>query len=537
MKKILTVFFCAVSLSLSAQISDTTWFNNVKPMLGDPAAGINFWTGNAFFHGNIIADTVWANTHYVVVAYDTIQTVDSLSVTGNTNIRGNLSVNDTLFWNTIYPTPFDSTHCWSKLYTDSLSSCSPLVIYSIDTSYYTALGHRFKNAVYTDNGITNTGNFTSTKGNINITNGTGSVIIDSNWFGAINGGHFGAFKGSLVTGTSIGNGLTFIEDGNKESYMGYHRQVGGSSKNQKAIEYDTTRISVISGLNNRETSITIRDTGYHIKVPSKTIMSADSGGNHIKFYSPLYINSSLALAMSDTTSTLLTQSKATNTYQLKYWSKSGTAIQPYTATDTVIAPYIRLKNIHTTGTVLTEVTSTGLLDTIATTPINPIYVKKAGDTMGGSLIMNSGSILFDDYAFASGDKVAVIHESGLLDTATTVTIDNADINTITISDSIRIGGLWYIGDTAIIADEDSIIIPINKSMFGQIFVDSVGYMVAYVNSFYVDINGTPHLISNSSRVIATNTDTNAICLYAYAGNLILRNRSGSTLKYKIILNG
>ena len=50
---------------------------------------------------------------------------------------------------------------------------------------------------------------------------------------------------------------------------------------------------MISVLNNRETSISIRDTGYHIKVPSKTIMSADSGGNHFKIYVPLIANGTI----------------------------------------------------------------------------------------------------------------------------------------------------------------------------------------------------------------------------------------------------
>lgn len=356
--------------------------------------------------------------------------------------------------------------------------------------------------------------------------------------GYINYGNRNTFIGShSAFVTSIGNNNIFLGyfSGHNTDSLDNRLIIGSLIKNNS---HEDTTLSIIYGKQDQLTANQHLWLNANVLIKEVPVSTSDSllvrENKQVKYK---VLDMSPYLRFIDTTSTLLTQSKATNTYQLKYWSKTGTAITPYTSTDTVIAPYIRLKNIHTTGTVLTEVTSTGLLDTIATTPINPIYVKKAGDTMGGSLIMNSGSILFDDYAFASGDKVAVIHESGLLDTATTVTIDNADINTITISDSIRIGGLWYIGDTVIIADEDSITIPVNRSMFGQIFVDSAGYMVAYANSFYVDINGTPHLISNSSRVIATNTDTNAICLYAYAGNLILRNRSGSTLKYKIILNG
>jgi hypothetical protein len=73
--------------------------------------------------------------------------------------------------NTVYPVPvtaglyadssgvsgfawkIDTTHNWGYLKTDSLSSCSTLVIYSNDTSYYTALGHKFNSNVDADSYI------------------------------------------------------------------------------------------------------------------------------------------------------------------------------------------------------------------------------------------------------------------------------------------------------------------------------------------------------------------------------------------------
>jgi len=240
------------------------------------------------------------------------------------------------------------------------------------------------------------------------------------------------------------------------------------------------------------------------------------------------------LKFSDTTSTLLTQSKASNTYQLKYWSKTGTAITPYTSTDTVVSKYQRISGMFPTATTLLEVTSTGLLDTIASTPIDPIYVKKAGDTLNGDFHLTGGTFSLDTYA-ATSQKSLITQPSGLIDTVPMVTIDDAVISSITLTDSISIGGIVTISDTILVADEDSIYFKRGKSGWACIYADSSGTIVAWAN-FYWDSNGTPHLQNNSSRVVASNTDTNVICLYAYGSGLVMRNRSGSTMKFKTVLN-
>ena len=163
-----------------------------------------------------------------------------------------------------------------------------------------------------------------------------------------------------------------------------------------------------------------------------------------------------------------------------------------------------------TATTLLEVTSTGLLDTIASTPIDPIYVKKAGDTLNGDFHLTGGTFSLDTYA-ATSQKSLITQPSGLIDTVPMVTIDDAVISSITLTDSIRIGGLVTISDTTLVADEDSIYFKRGKSGFGCIYADSSGTIVAWAN-FYWDANGTPHLQNNSSRVIASDTDTNVICL-------------------------
>lgn len=273
-------------------------------------------------------------------------------------------------------------------------------------------------------------------------------------------------------------------------------------------------------------TVSIRDVALST---SDSLLTKDNGVIHYKI-----LDLSPYTQYSDTTSTLLTQSKASNTYQLKYWSKTGTAITPYTSTDTIISTYQRISGIYPTATTLLEVTSTGLIDTIASTPINPIYVKKAGDTLNGDFHLTGGTFSLDTYA-ATSQKSLITQPSGLIDTVPMITIDDAVISSIKLTDSITIGGIVTISDTTLVADEDSIYFKRGKSGWGSIYADSSGTFVAWVN-FYWNSNGTPYLQNNSARVVASDTDANVICLYAYSGGLAIRNRSGSTMKFKITLN-
>lgn len=505
MKKILTVFFCIISFSLSAQISDTIWFNNVKPMLGNPSSGINFWTGNAFFHGNIIADTVWANTHYVVVAYDTVQKVDSIFsnyadikriMAGNTDV-------DTLNYNYLNPT---IPKYWDSSGSYIHPNPSTYKVTS-DSGYYIdgnrlLFGNLTKTYVGYNCGTSQTGNhFSGLGSSCGMNNeGIGFVGIGTNT-GVSN-------KGANFSGVGINSG--YHNTGNSFIGIGPY---SGYSNSLDSVMY--------IGIGNSGAN----DTSSILLFGRQTLKNP-----HLRINGNIFINGSLGLNMLDTTSTLLTKSMASKTYQLKYWSRTGTALTPYTSTDTAVIKYIRYGSIHPVITTLIKMTSTGLLDTCATTPITSIYIKKAGDTLNGAFHLTGGTMSLNTYS-SSGQKALVAQASGLIDTVAFVTAENATISSIKLTDSLIIGGLIYLSDTTKIADDDSIYLKRSKSGWGSVYVDSLGYIVAWCN-FYFNKIGTPTLINYSSRVVASNTDGNAICLYAYNSGLVIRNRSGAIKKFK-----
>ncbi|HPI31248.1 MAG TPA: hypothetical protein PLB59_09795 [Bacteroidales bacterium] len=202
---ILLSFFTA-----SGQISDTTFFNNAKPMLGDPKSAINFWTGNAFFHGNIIADTVWGTTRIDVFSYDTIHRTRKINVDSLILINNIAGTTDSF-----------------------LIRDNSLIKYKIlDMSPYLS---------------------------------------------------FSDTASTLLTQSKAINTYQPIGD---------------------YTEFSDTTSTLLTKSNASKT--------YQLK------------GNYTVF--------------ADTASTLLTLSKASKNYQLKYWSKSGTAITPYTSSDVSLLP-------------------------------------------------------------------------------------------------------------------------------------------------------------------------------------------------------
>lgn len=356
----------------------------------------------------------------------------------------------------------------------------------------------------------NTGQYIGAAGNSLLYENSGSYIGAGGWDVLNNN------KGSAVSAFGIS-----LADSNNLSYWCFL----GSGKDST-----DTWINGYTGTGTKR--IHLNGTTYIKNVPAATNDTVLFWENGIVKYKILDMTP--YLKFSDTTSTLLTQSKASNTYQLKYWSRTGTTLTPVTSTDTVVLKYQRISSMHPTGTTLLEVTSTGLLDTIASTPMSLIYVEKSGDALNGDFHLVGGTISLDTYA-ATEQKSLITQPSGLIDTVPMVTIDDAVISSITLTDSISIGGIVTISDTILVADEDSIYFKRGKSGWGSIYADSLGTMVTWSN-FYWDSNGTPHLQNNGDRVVASDTDTNVICLYSYGGGLVIRNRSGSTMKFKTILN-
>lgn len=300
---ILLSFFTA-----SGQIADTTFFNNAKPMLGDPKSAINFWTGNAFFHGNIIADTIWGTTRIDVFSYDTIQRT-------------------------------------RKIYVDSL-------------------------------------------------------ILENN-----------------VVGTSD--------------------------------------------------SLLIRDNGL------------------IKYK---ILDMTPYLSFSDTSSTLLTQSRASNTYQLKYWNRVGTAFYPInadiSAPDTVVASFFRLKNVHTNGIVLAEIAPSGKIDTIKTRDITSDTLNK----------LQVRKLQFD----------TLISKNGIYSIQTLITLADSTI---------------------------SFDFPDASTGFAEIQVDTGGYYMTYAIIRW-SVDGTVLLQNKGANMVQTNSDGNHTILDA-GTKVALTNRMGYSCDYII----
>jgi hypothetical protein len=208
------------------------------------------------------------------------------------------------------------------------------------------------------------------------------------------------------------------------------------------------------------------------------------------------------LKFSDTTSLLLTQTTASNTYQLKYWSKTGTAIQPYISTDTVIAPYIRLKNIHTTGTVLTEVTSTGLLDTIRTKTIDSYFET--------------------NNLFIGRNKKTTVDSTKII------------TDTLIIHSVIKNKGVYNQDTVIVLADDAAFNFPTASVGWAEIQCDS---SLIEKTWGYISWNGdgSTFLRSNGASFIASNTDGYNACFYDGGTYAILRNTSGYSKTYTIKL--
>jgi len=146
----------------------------------------------------------------------------------------------------------------------------------------------------TNNGITNTGNLISTNGNFFGLNNGWYCGYDTLFEGALKMAGVGKIKGSFLTGTYRMNGFAYIE--NKDiTFFGFDRKVGGVAIKQSNVRADSNTLEISRFVNNRILRITLSDTAIITEIPSKMIMSADSGAKHIKIYIPTIINNNLTV--------------------------------------------------------------------------------------------------------------------------------------------------------------------------------------------------------------------------------------------------
>lgn len=200
------------------------------------------------------------------------------------------------------------------------------------------------------------------------------------------------------------------------------------------------------------------------------------------------------------------------------------------ADTTKFSNYIKLpKFANNNSKPVLSVTSTGKVDTISVKDIDENYVRKSGDTLNGVFDLQSGDILLTKYAAATGDKVAIIKESGILDTIQSIPIESAIINNITLIDSIIIGGITHYNYSGNLLDDADFTFPLNSYGFGNVYVFNAGMKVEYCR-FILNVDGSFELQDNSGNVEFSNVDGN-VCLYSNA----IQNRLGATRYFMIEL--
>jgi hypothetical protein len=226
----------------------------------------------------------------VLYRVDTLGNMSStIKTLGLDRVNSGMSAGDSAIWATL--SGFDSTHCWQKIKTDSIESCSPLVLKSNDSIVYNAPKHKFDNTIYS-NGITNTGNLISTNGNFYGSNNGWYCGYDTLFEGVLKMAGVGKFKGSFLTGTYRINGFAYIENIDN-TFFGFERKINGVKIKGSSVLADTNKISIMREINDKRMATIYSDTAIITEAMDKMIMSADSGGNHFKVYVPTIVNNSL----------------------------------------------------------------------------------------------------------------------------------------------------------------------------------------------------------------------------------------------------
>lgn len=173
----------------------------------------------------------------------------------------------------------------SALYSDNSG-----LLNGVDTNYLlNKYWNRTNDSITTNYNAYVNGNFSSTNGNFIARNHDWFCGYDTIYEGVLKFAGVGKLKGSLLTGTYITNSFAYIEN-TDITFFGFDRKVGGVTIKGSYAYADSNTLELSRGVNNRKLRITLSDTAIITEIPSKTIMSADSGGNHFKIYVPTITN-------------------------------------------------------------------------------------------------------------------------------------------------------------------------------------------------------------------------------------------------------
>lgn len=133
--------------------------------------------------------------------------------------------------------------------------------------------------------ISISGNLTTTNGNFYGSNNGWFCGYDTLFEGALKMAGVGKLNGSLLTGTYRTNSFVYIEN-TDVTFFGFNKLINNLDVKSSKVIADSNKLQVVRYINNRKLCTTYMDTAIIMDMPSKMIMSADSGGNHFKVYVP-----------------------------------------------------------------------------------------------------------------------------------------------------------------------------------------------------------------------------------------------------------
>ena len=487
----------------------------------------------------------------VLYRVDTLGNMSStIKTLGLDRVNSGMSAGDSAIWATL--SGFDSTHCWQKIKTDSIESCSPLVLKSNDSIVYNAPKHKFDNTIYS-NGITNTGNLISTNGNFYGSNNGWYCGYDTLFEGVLKMAGVGKFKGSFLTGTYRINGFAYIENIDN-TFFGFERKINGVKIKGSSVLADTNKISIMREINDKRMATIYSDTAIITEAMDKMIMSADSGGNHFKVYVPTIVNNSLT-----TTSYINTDSsyyikgiefiKANHNLGNQF---IGVGSGANNIVDTIVdsinyPPDIYLGSLNTANGYKSLYSNTEGYHNVA----NGAYSLYSNTTGSGNIAIGYNSGQYADTAangllwIGEGDyKNAIIYGNMLTDSlrlnanvnvGTNLMVNqSATIGTdLTVHREIINGGLINKDTVLILADDETFNFPTQSVGWAEIQCDSVLTELTWGNVSW-NGDGATNLRSYGAKFVNTDIDGNYACFYnggsSYA---ILKNTSGYTQTYSI----
>jgi hypothetical protein len=475
MKKLFLIFLIFFALKGTAQIADTTWFNNAKPMLGNTDSTINFWTDTAVFHGSIHADNIKAdngiNNYGKLLSFVKDNTTnDSIGTVIDTTIFG-----------------MDFPYLFSGIIKNKIS-----------------INHRTMYGLFIDD-LSNIGG----EINVNLENN----ITDS------------------VLGTVLNNGVGFNSSGSQM----YNR----INNRTKLIDLADTGFALIMNSYeiddiNRIMSVDSGGTHTYFYKPVSVFNSLRAGYTYKKYNYNIgfFLDTTNVINDKIYYSFHLIKNTPNYYYSTAIGIKVDTingyyrSILNYSKTDThyntvknaevlVDSTGVYLQRRHLTGTNEFYINDNGMEMQIYDNVYDTVADANFGIWWGGILYKRNTTRYWQvDTSFVR-NFVPVLFDSTLI-----------------IHDEIINGGLHNI-DTVINLGDGSVYNFPDKSVgWAEIQCDSSGYEKTWGNVSW-NIDGATSLRSNGAKFVNTNTAGNYVCFYDNGTYAVLSNTSGSTQTYSI----